>query len=126
MSNETYEMTIEDREEYVYACVTAPMMSLQIGVDYSNQLMFHLRTTGHKKVLFIRETPEMASEAHYSVVASILANMLPAHITLAVVDRSHAHQFVKEAIRAEAETKAKNINAFDTFEEAEEWLLNAL
>ena len=124
MRSDHYELHIEDREEYLYVCVTAPFMSLEIAVNYSNELMSHLRTTGYKKVLLVRETPEMASETHYRIVASLIANMLPAHITLAVVDRSASHRLVKQGILAERETKDRNINAFDTFDEAEAWLLN--
>ena len=119
MRSDLYELHIEEREAYLSACVTAPLMSLEIAVNYSNELMSHLRTTGHKKVLLVRETPEMASETHYKIVASLIANMLPAHIALAVVDHSTLHRLVKEYILAEREVKNRNINAFDTFEEAE-------
>lgn len=124
MPSDLYELHIEEREAYLYACVTAPYMSLEIAVNYSNELMSHLRTTGQKKVLFVRETPEMASETHYKIAASLIANMLPAHITLAVVDRSASHKLVKQGILAERKAKNRNINAFDTFEDAESWLLN--
>ena len=123
MVSELYKLTVEDRQEYLYACVTAPYMSLEVGVNYSNELISHLRETGHNKVLFVRETPEMQSEAHYKIVASIIANMLPPQITLAVVDRSASHRLVKKAILAARETN-RPINAFDTFEQAEAWLLN--
>src|SRR4051812_42667007 len=113
--SDLYELHIEERPEYLYVCVTAPYMTLQVAVDYSNELMSHLRSTGQKKVLFVRESPEMGSEAHYKIVANLIMNMLPQHITLAVVDRSASHKLVRRTIVSDRETKSRNINAFDTF-----------
>jgi hypothetical protein len=124
MRSDLYELTVEDREEYLYVCVTAPFMSLEIAVNYSNELMSHLRKTGYTKVLFVRETEGMDSEAHYKIVASLIANMMPPHIILAVVDRSASHGLVKQCLLAERKAKNRNINAFSKFVEAEAWLLN--
>lgn len=121
-----YELTIEDRPGYLYVCVQADFIDLRIAVSYINELMSHLCATRCTNVLFVRETPAMVSKAHYAIICSVIINMLPADVTFAMVDRSPAHLIVREQILLEAKQKNRNIRPFDSFDEAEEWLLNAL
>lgn len=123
MQIKPYDLTIEARPRYFYACVQADLISLEIAVQYINELMARLRATDYDRVLFVRETPSMVSRTHYAIVASVIANMLPKDVKFAVVDRSPSHAVIKRAIIQEREDKHRNINAFDSFEEAEDWLL---
>lgn len=123
MPSQPYDLTIEGRPTYLYACLQAEFISLEIAVQYINELMAHLRTTGYDRVLFVRDTPSAMSKTHYAIVASVIANMLPQHIKFAVVDRSPSHAVIKGTLLQEREEKHRNINAFDSFDEAEEWLL---
>jgi hypothetical protein len=123
MPSDLYELTLEEREKYFYACVVAPYIDVHIAVAYLNELMEAVRKTRHKKVLFARETPMMQTRREYAMIASVIANMLPADVQFAVVDRSPSHPVIKQCILDERERKHRHINAFDTFEEAEAWLL---
>jgi|ERR1043166_2056968 hypothetical protein len=122
MESDQYELTVEDREHYLYAHLMAPQISLDIAVRYNNELMALIRETPHTKVLFVREAPTLDSQAQCGIVASLMTNTLPSHKKLAVVHPPAAHRWIKESIPALQERK--DINAFETFAEAEAWLLN--
>ena len=65
----------------------------------------------------------MQTRLQYAMIASVIVNMLPGDVQFALVDRSPSHAVVKECILDERKRKHRNISAFDTFEEAEAWLL---
>ncbi|MEP6788650.1 MAG: hypothetical protein ABJB40_09475 [Acidobacteriota bacterium] len=123
MPTKPYDLTFEDRAKYLYVCVKADTISLDIAVQYINELMAHLRQTSATKLLFVRETPTMISAAHYSIVGSVIINMLPKTIRVALVDHSPAHRIVVGFVNAEAKEKKRDIRAFESFDKAEAWLL---
>jgi len=123
MAPKLYDLTFEDRPDYLYACVQADVISLDIAVQYINELMAHLRQTEATKLLFVRETPMMISARHYSIVGSFILNMLPIAVRVALVDHSPSHRIVVRFINTEAREKKRDVRAFELFDEAESWLL---
>ena len=123
MSLKPYDLTFEDRAEYLYVCVQADIISLDIAIQYINEVMVHLKQTGATNVLLVRETPMMISATHYSIVGSMIINMLPKALRVALVDHSPAYRVVVGFVNAEAKEKDRDIRAFESFEEAEAWLL---
>jgi len=124
MVSDLYSLHFEDRTEYLYACVQADVINLAIAVQYINETMAHVRQTDATKMLFVRETPGMVSATEYSIVCSIIVNMIPRNVRVALVDRSPAHRTVVRIINAEAKEKDRDIRAFEEFDEAEAWLLD--
>ena len=124
MPSKPYDITFEDRAEYLYACVQADEIDLGIAVEYINEMMEHLRQTGATKVLFVREIEQMMSATQYSIIGSFIFNMLPPQVRIALVDRSPAHGIVVGFINARAEEKYRGIRAFESFDAAEAWLLS--
>ena len=123
MTSTRYSLTFEYRPEYLLAQLEAEQINLNIAIAYINELIAELRKTSAKRVLFRRETPTVIARGDYSLIVNIIANQLPQDVSFAVVDRSPSPYMVKDVIRSEREHDRPNINAFDTLEEAEAWLL---
>lgn len=115
-------MIFEEREEYLYARLEADLIDLDTAIKYINELVTHLRETEHSKVLFVRETPFMVTEVAYTIVVGMLITLLPRDKMFAVVDQSPSHRIVKKVIHEEHH-RHPSIDAFDSIEAAEEWLL---
>ena len=118
-----YDLTIEDRSTYLYACVQAEVADLYISVNYVNEVISHLRQRGARRMLFVREIPMMASWTDYSITASAIINILPRGVRVALVDRSPAHRMVVDIVNEQAIRKQRDIRAFEAVAEAETWLL---
>ena len=123
MTSHRYSLTFEYRPEYLHAELEAELINLDIAISYINELIAELRNSAAKRVLFQRKTPTVLARSDYSMIVNIIANQLPKDVCFAVVDRSPTPYLVKNAIRDEREHDHPNINAFDSIEEAEAWLL---
>lgn len=123
MASELYNLIFEDRSAYLFACVQASVIGLDIAVQYINETMAHLRQCEASRLLFVRQTPAMVSVKQYAMVGSVIVNMIPKDVRVALVDHSPAHEIVVGVINTEAKQKSRDIRAFDDFAEAEAWLL---
>src|SRR4051794_33867599 len=97
-SQNLYNLTVEDRAAYLYACVEAEVITLDIALRYINETVGHLRNTEHMRMLFVRETPMMASKTQYSLIAAMIFNTLPPQARVALVDRSPAYPVVLQCV----------------------------
>jgi hypothetical protein len=89
-SQNPYNLTVEHRAAYLYACVEADVITLDIAVRYINETIAHLRGTEHLRMLFVRETPAMASKTQYSMIAAMIFNALPRQARVAS-STAHPH-----------------------------------
>ncbi|MFL6373024.1 MAG: hypothetical protein ACJ73D_00005 [Pyrinomonadaceae bacterium] len=122
-SQNLYNLTVEDRAAYLYACVEAEVITLDIAVRYINETIGHLRKSEHSRMLFVRETPMMASKTQYSLIAAMIFNTLPSQARVALVDRSPAYPIVMECVNDLAAARQRDVQAFDSVDPAEAWLL---
>src|SRR4051794_23263847 len=117
-SESPYELTLEDREHYLYACVQAEFIDVAVALLYINDLIARLREMHHSKVLLVRDTPHKVTKGDYYMTSGALATLLPKDKKVAIVDRSPSHEIVKQVIK-EHSSRRPSIDAFDSFEEAE-------
>ena len=125
-SSDPYTLTLENRRRYLYACVEAGSINLEVSLRYANRVMTHLQREGHSRMIFVRDVPTLTSRDEHSMVINLILNMLPKHVRAALVDRSATHKAVAATINEQAEQKGRNIRAFEALDEAESWLLTGL
>ena len=118
-----YELTFEERPDYLYVCVRAQIIDLEVAILYIDEMMMHLSVLGWDRVLFVRDTPMMASDSHYAIVGNTILNMLPVDIKFAFVDKSPSRELVQKTAEAAAARRNLHLRTFDTVEEAEQWLI---
>ena len=123
MRSGQYNLTFSQRPDYLSVHLQAALIDLDIAIRYINELMGHLRSHSDRRVLFVRETPQLTHQQDYAMIASIIANMLPAGVSFAIVDYSPSYKIVKECLLQESKSKNRNLMAFDTYAAAETWLL---
>ena len=120
----TYNLVLERREGYLYACVTADVITLQMVVEYLNRISHAVRDSHSGRLLFVRRTPLMDSTADYELAANLLCNMLPADTQIAIVDERDNDPAAAQHKIQVLGSRGLNAKAFDKVSEAEEWLLN--
>ena len=125
MTSNRYSLTFEYRPDYLRANLCAELIDFEIAIAYINELIEELRRSAAKRVLFRRETPTVLARGDYSLIVNMIANQLPNDVCFAVVDRSPAPYLVNDVIRDKRAHDRPNINAFDSVEEAEAWLLES-
>jgi len=123
MASHPYTLLFEDHPGYLFARVNAHVVGLETAVTYINETVKRVRESGAKRVLFIRDTPAAISAREYAMIGSIMMNIIPADVRVAIVDRSPTTSLVIRTINTEAEQKGRDIRAFGDLEEAKVWLL---
>ena len=123
MESKRYSLTFEYRPSYLHARLKVDVITLEIAVAYINELISELRSSGAKKVVFERQTPAVLSRKDYATIVTIFTTLLPKDVSFAVVDRSPQPATVREVILAETENRHPHICAFESVEEAENWLM---
>lgn len=120
----TYNLVLERRDGYLYACVTADLITLNMVVEYLNRISQAARDSHSGRLLFVRRTPLMDSTADYQLAANLLRNMLPPDTKIAIVDE---HDNDPAGARHKIQvlgSRGLNAKAFDQVSEAEGWLLD--
>jgi hypothetical protein len=120
-----YDLTVEHRPRYLYFRVSASLVDVEMATRYINEMMAIIRESLHKCVLFVREIKGVMSANHVAIITSVIANLLPSDVRFAVVDSSAAFASIRRCIDREAAQKKRQMNIFQTEQEAEAWLLSA-
>ena len=118
-----YSLTFEDRGRYLFAQIKAERATLDIATSYWTEIAEHLMKVGHKKILVIEDIPEMISIAEVHQLVTGLSDLPVKDVTLAFVDLYAEHSSLNDFGILVGENRGFSMRAFDTEEEAENWLL---
>ena len=124
MPSHSYTLSLEDRVEYVYAHVNAQAVGVEQAVTYIRELVDRVGDHRAKKLLFLRETHVEIPSREYELIGSIVMNVIPEDVRVAVVDRSPITPAIVETINTVAQEQRRDIKAFDDLDEARTWLLS--
>jgi hypothetical protein len=124
----TYNLVLERREGYLYACVTAKIITLQTVVEYLNRIAQAVRESRREsqlgRLLFVRRTPLMDSTTDYELAANLLRNMLPPGTSIAIVDENDNDPGEAKRKLQVLSNRGLNARAFSNVADAEAWLLD--
>ena len=120
----SYQLVFESRPRYLYAHLRAEYIDLDVAISYVNELVGHLRSTEHTRLLLVRDTPTIISRRQYSIIGNMIINTLPAAVRFAMIDHSPSRPVVASVMIEEAKAKHREARVFQTFGDGEAWLLS--
>jgi hypothetical protein len=120
-----YSLKFEDRGRYLFAHIKAELVTLDIATSYWTEIAEHLMKFGHKKILVIEDVPEMISIAEVHQIVTGLSDLPIKDVTFAFVDLYAEHSSLNDFGILVSENRGISARAFETEEEAENWLLES-
>ncbi|MEO8647554.1 MAG: hypothetical protein ABI539_00165 [Acidobacteriota bacterium] len=117
-----YELTFEERDDYLYALVEGETDNYEISHFYWQEVIEECKRLGRKKLLVEEAIIGNNSEGDTFQVASELRSMGLVDIKLAFVDRFTEHDEVNKFGEMVAINRGIESRVFDRISEAEEWL----
>lgn len=118
-----YSLEFEDRGRYLFARIKGERGTLEIALSYWTNIARHLMKSGHKKILVIEDIPEMISIAEVHQLVTGLSELPIKDVTLAFVDMYAEHSSLNNFGILVGENRGFSMAAFDTEEDAENWIL---
>jgi hypothetical protein len=118
-----YELTIEERDGYLYACVEADEISFEMIIEYTNRIVQHLKASNSSRLLLHTRAPVLESTDCYEIASYIVRNALSRDVKIAVVDKIPGHAGRQEKISMVSRSAGLDLKWFDTIRAGEEWLL---
>ncbi len=123
MDDITYNLTFEERDAYLYACVEADSVSFEMVIEYTNKIVQRLKSSRRKRLLLINESPVLPSTDCYLIASYIIKNAIAENVRIAIVDRSPQNRVKQQQISTASRDAGLDMQAFPDFNEAEEWIL---
>jgi hypothetical protein len=122
MVENSYKLTTEMRQGYLYARLETEQTGLDIMVGYGNELAAAIRSTGLFNVLLENHAPIVYDRAKYAVASSLFRNLVEGPVRVAIVDkRRNDKQYLGDATAA-ARAAGLDARYFQSIEAAEKWL----
>lgn len=119
-----YQITFEQRPEYLYVYVTGDADSYEISRSYWLEVSAMRAETGYKKILIEEDIPEAISISDMYRLASELPQMGLFGVRLAFVDRYAEQNELNEFGELVAVNRGIMGKIFNDLTAAEEWLLS--
>jgi hypothetical protein len=119
----SYNLTFEDRDVYLYACVEADSVSFEMIIEYTNKIVQELKSSHHNRLMLVNESPVLPSTDCYLIASYIVKNAISGQVRIAVVDTSPNNSGQQEQISRQSRAAGLDIQSFADVREAEVWLL---
>ena len=119
----SYDITFEDRETYLVACVKAAEISFEMVIEYTNLIAGRMKKGGYRRLMLVSETPVLGSTDCYEIASYILRNAIRGPLRIAVLDADPANASCQRQISAVSRKVGVDVRSFDSTDPANEWLL---
>lgn len=116
-----YELTFEQRVDYLYAHVKAMRIDRELAVNYLQEVAKACAEFSADRVLVYREIPAVPDTPTMFFLANYLLEVMPGIRTAFVNPFSSIRDTLKFGIEVSA-NRGGTYAVFNTIEEAEEWL----
>ncbi|MEO7538923.1 MAG: hypothetical protein ABIV21_02770 [Pyrinomonadaceae bacterium] len=122
-SEPQYELHIEKRPLYLYACVQSDTIDRKMVLAYLNEILAAFRGGQYSRLLLVKEIPAALDLDDFGVIASEIVQTGAQGIKIAVVDEfpDHVKVNIKGAVRARK--TGLDVEFFSSFAAAVHWLL---
>ncbi|MFT3745213.1 MAG: hypothetical protein QM785_13080 [Pyrinomonadaceae bacterium] len=117
-----YELTLERRPEYVYACVKAASISLAIIVSFLSEAVEFCNEQGLERILLVRDIPAMLSDTDI-YFAGIEFSKTVGTIKLALVNPFSNYAAPLDFVETVTSNRGAQMKVFSDAAEAAAWLL---
>lgn len=115
-----YELTLEERNGYLYAFVSGEKLSAKIAASYWNDIAGVCFEDGYKRILIEKDFAESVGPEEMLLMAEHLGNLLPG-CRVALVDR-HKHEDINRFGNKLARNRDVLMQVFENVEDAGNWL----
>ena len=123
-ANPKYELTIEKRPLYLYACVRAETISREVVLAYLSEILDAFRDAHYSRLLLVKEITESLALNDFEVIAKTLVQAGAQGIRIAVVDENADHKKVNKDGAQKARQAGLDVDFFSSFAPAVHWLLH--
>jgi hypothetical protein len=121
--NKPYQITFEERPDYLYVYITGDHDSYEISRSFWLEVAEMSRKTDYKKVLIEEDIPEAVSISDMYRLASELPQMGFYGVRVAFMDRYAEQNELNEFGELVAVNRGMMAKIFNDIQAAEEWLL---
>lgn len=119
----SYELSFEQREQYLFAHVKAPTIDQNSALAYLTEVFEECKRTNSRRLLIVRDIPEMLSDGTLFFVTAEFQRMIGSIRTAFVNPYISNEDAFKFAITV-GTNRGANYRLFKSVPEAEEWLLS--
>ena len=119
-SDREYTLTMEDREDYLYALAAGQKLTAQISASYWNEIAGRCFENNVNRILIEKDFVEAVGPEEMLLMADHVGNLLPGR-RIAFVDR-HQHDPINELGKKLARNRDVMLQLFDSVAAAEKWL----
>ncbi len=119
----TYELNIEHRPMYLYACVRSETISREMVVEYMEEVFAEFRKGQFSRLLLKKEISAQLKVSDYPIVARKIIKAGAQGIRIAVVDEFPEHVEVNDLGATKARKAGLEIQFFTNFPAGVHWLL---
>ncbi len=120
----SYELNIESRPMYLYACVRSETISREMVLEYMGEVLAEFRKGHYSRLLLKKEIPAPLKVPDYDFVARQLIVSGAQGIRIAVVDEFPDHAEINDLGAAKARKAGLDLQFFTSFSAGAHWLLH--
>ncbi len=121
-SDKQYELTLEEREGYLYARVEAHTITEEIAMEYLQEVTDRCRELNCERLLVDRDIPAMLPDGTLFFVAAEFQKMI-AGVRVAFVNKYLSNDDALEFAVRVGVNRGADYGIFDNQQDAERWLL---
>jgi hypothetical protein len=119
-----YNLILEERPGYLFAEVQAESISVEILVDYTNEILQRLREINCRRLLLLTKAPVLLPIDNYVIPSGVVRNAIPHGLKIAVVDETSSHSALQKQIADQGRALGLDLEAFRRIDAAERWLMD--
>ena len=119
-----YELTIERRPLYLYACVESTSISREMVLSYLSEIFEAFRSGQYSRLLIVKEIPASLEQDDFAFIASEIVRSGAQGLKIAVVDEFPDHAEMNHIGAAKAKKTGLDVEFFGSFASAVHWLLH--
>ena len=119
-----YQLTIEKRPLYLYACVQSASISRPAVREYLSEILDVFRTAQYSRLLLKKETRAALDADDFAFVATEIVRQGAQGLKIAIVDEFPDQAEINERGAVSARASGLDIAFFGSFAAAVHWLLH--
>ena len=123
-ANSQYELIIEKRPLYLYACVKSDIIDREVVLSYLNEILAAFRDAQYSRLLIVKEIPAALDVDDFAYIASEVVRSGAQGMRIGVVDEFPDNHHVNKEGAKKAKRTGLDVEFFSSFSSAVHWLLH--
>ena len=123
-SEKPYDLTVEQRPEYLYARIQTDAITMQTEIEYLEDLVKHCDAVQCKRIMLRRDIPVMLSTTDLYFATTRFAEIIPG-LRVAIVNPHAGNDPGAKFAEVVGRNRGALLRLFKDEDEAERWLLES-